>query len=80
MHLADRYQSCEHVRCLFWIRLMDHTFVTLTGSTRFIRINARNDQNLVCYFVLYFAQAKKIIADRILIISRTWTNDRKKFI
>ena len=80
MHLADCYQSCQHIRCLFWIRLMDHTFVTLACSTWFIRINARNDQNLICYFVLYFAKAKKIIADRILIISRTWTNDRKKFI
>ena len=80
MHFADSNQSCEHVRSFLRVRLMDHTLVTLACSTWFIRINARNDQNLICYFVLYFAKAKKIIADRILIISRTWTNDRKKFI
>ena len=80
MHFADSNQSCEHVRSFLRVRLMDHTLVSLTGSTRFIGVNTWNDQNFVFDLFLDLAETQKIVTDSIFIVSRAWTDDCEKFI
>ena len=80
MHFTDSNQSCEHVRSFLRVRLMDHTLVSLTGSTRFIGVNTWNDQNFVFDLFLDLAETQKIVTDSIFIVSRAWTDDCEKFI
>ena len=77
--LRERSGSLVRIRSLFRIRLMDHTFVSVSGGTRFVCINARDDQEFVLKILLYSGKTAKIIHHGFLIVSGAGSDDNDKF-
>ena len=80
MHFPDRHKAGQHIGFLFRVRLVDHTFISLPGSTGFICVNPRNDQNFIGNFFLDIPEPEKIVAHGVLIICGAWSDDGKEFI
>ena len=80
MHLSDRNDSLKKIRCFLRIRLMEHSFITFTGCTRFIRINTRDNDYLVFNLFLDFCQTFDIFTYRFFIICRTRSDNGKKLV
>ena len=52
MHLTNCNQTSHKIWCLFWIWLMQHSFIPFTCSTWFIGINSWHNKDLIFYFFL----------------------------
>ena len=59
---------------------MDDPFIAFSGSTRFIGVNTRDNDQFVRNFVGDFCQTADIFADGIFVIRGTGTYDHKEFI
>ena len=80
MHFSHGDESIMKIRLFLRIRLMNDSLVALSCSTWFIGIDTRDDQNLVRNLILYLGKTIYIIADRIFVICRTWSDDDQKLI
>ena len=70
MHFSDSDNPCQQIRCLIRLRLVQHAFVSFSGGTRFVGVDARNQQQLVRNLIIDFGKPIYIFADRIFIICR----------
>ena len=80
MHSAAGNNSLKQIRFCFRVRLMKHSFITFSSSSRFVRVNSRNKQNFVCNFFLHRHKTIHIIQNRIFIICRTRSDNQNHFI
>ena len=78
MHFSDGVKALEHVWCLCRIRLMEHSFVTITSSSWLVSIYTWNDQYLILNFICNLCKTILIIANSILIICWTRSDDKYK--
>ena len=80
MHFPDGNDTCQKIRRLIRLRLMQHSLIPLSCCPRFIRIDPGNDHEPVRNLLIYFGKAIHILADRIFIICRTRSYNYNKFI
>ena len=80
MHMTDRKDSCKYIRFCFRVRLMEHPFVSLSCSTRFIRIDPGHKHKAVSNLFLHLCQTVRIFAYGVFIVGRTGPHDHEKLI
>ena len=80
MHLTDSDQTMQQIRFLLRIRLMKDPFVTLSGCSRFVCIDSRNQDQLICHFFLYPGQTVDIFTNCLFVICGTRSDDDQKLI
>ena len=80
VHLAHGDDAFEQVGLCVGIGLMDKTLVTVTGGARLVRVDARDDQQLVGHFLLHGHQARNVVEDAVLVVRRTRTDDERHLV
>ena len=70
----------EKVRSLIRIRLVEHALIAFTRRSRLIRVDTRNDDDLVLYLFLQRTKAGDIVDNGIFIIRGAWSDDEHEFI
>ena len=80
VHLTDCLYALDEIRLILRIWLMQHTLVSRTVCTRFIRIDSWNYKNLIFDLLSNGCQPAQIIKHGILIIRRARTDDCDKLI
>ena len=80
MKFTNSNDALVHIRLCFRVRLMQHTFVTLTGGAGLVGIDSRNDNDFVRDLIRNFAQSGDILQNRLAMVSRAWADYKDKFI
>ncbi len=57
---------------------MKHPLISDTDRSGLVRINTRNNKNLILYFILHFPQSGNIINHGVLMISGTRSDHQKQ--
>ncbi len=69
MELSDGNQAFQQVGCGFRIRLVNHSFIALSGGAGLIRIDSGNYDAFILDFFLYRNQTVQIVHNRGFIVS-----------
>ena len=77
MEAADREDPFQHVGRLIRIRLVEHALVAGPDSAGLVRVDSRDNENLVCDFVLNGAQTGDIVDDGILVVCGAGADDEQ---
>ena len=80
MKLADGNNTFVHIGFRFGIGLMEHSFVALSGRSRFIRVNTWNNYHLIGDLFVDSAESGNVFENRFTMIGRTRTDYKKKLI
>ena len=80
VHVAQGDDACQRIRLLLRVWLVHDALVAVSCGARLIRINARDDQDLVLDLLLHGNQAAHIVADGFLVVCGAGTDDGQKFI
>ena len=80
VQFPDGDESLEDVRAGVRIRLMQHSLVSGTGSTRLVGIDTGYDDNLVRHLVLDRTEAADIIDNRVFVVRGAWAYYKDQFV
>jgi len=80
MKFPNRNQSLQKVRRLIWSWLVQHPFVALSCGSWLIRINPRDQNQLVFYFLIQSGKPFHVFADRVLIVRGTRAHNDEKLV
>ncbi len=75
MHVTDSQDTFKHIRLFFGVRLMKHTLVAIAGGAGACSCIHGDEDELFRQPFLYLGKTVGIIADSVLIIGRTGTDD-----
>ena len=57
---------------------MEHTFVAGADGPRLVRVDARDDEDLVCYSVLELAQTQDVVDHRVFVVGGAGADDQEE--
>ena len=80
MQFPNSYDTLENIGFFVWIRLMEHTLVTVSGRSGLIRINARNDKNFILYLFLNLYKSGNIVEYTVLIVRGARSDYKHQFV
>ena len=80
VHLTNGDDACQHILAFFRIRLMEHSLIADALGPWLVRIDSRNDENLILDLLLHLHKAGHIFQHRILAVGRARPDDKKKAI
>ena len=80
MHIANCENSLKHIGFFVGVGLMEHSLISLTGSSRLVGINSRDNDNFILNLILNASKAGNVIEHRLVIIRRTGSDYKQKLI